>query len=248
MASATDPKSSPRTGNLAQRLVVELTERIRGGKLMPGMQLPTEGAMAEEFGVSRTVVRDATAQLKAAGLVESHRGRGTFVLMMPQTSADGPLSPATNRAEVADLLGFRMGVEAEAASLAASHATDMQRVRIGQAADSFRTAVPHSAESQNADYEFHRAVALASRNRHFPELLDGLGPAMIAFPAFRLGEADSKEGTRAHEVIAAEHAAVARAVTDGDPETARAAMRLHLANSRRRILHAGDGGQGPATT
>lgn len=204
--------------------------------------------MAVEFGVSRTVVRDATARLKAAGLVESHRGRGTFVLMMPPTPTDGTLTPATNRAEVADLLGFRIGVEGEAASLAASNATGPQRLRIEEAAAVFGAAVPHSTESQRADYDFHRSVALASRNRYFPELLDGLGPAMIAFPAFRLGKGETAETADVHETIAAEHFAVARAVAEGDPETARAAMRLHLANSRRRILEAGPVDQTPETT
>lgn len=68
---------------LAYDLVEELKRRILGGEIAPGEKLPDESGLVEEFGVSRTVVREAISRLQAAGLVETFQGRGSFVLEVP---------------------------------------------------------------------------------------------------------------------------------------------------------------------
>jgi GntR family transcriptional repressor for pyruvate dehydrogenase complex len=220
--------------SLAAALVDALTEHIRTGELTPGSKLPTEQELAEAHGVSRTVVRDAISRLKAAGLVESQQGRGTFVLMMPPATGASALTRATTRADVLDLLGFRTGVESEAAALAAAHATTDQRADLTAKSAQFAATAPNSAQSQTADFDLHLAIARATHNRYFPELMESLGPAMIAFPAYRLGIEDVREGA-SHATICAEHDAIVEAIANGDADTARAAMRMHLANSRSRL-------------
>ena len=66
--------------SLTSMLIEALTERIKSEQYKPGDQIPTEKDLIEEFNVSRTVVREAIANLKASGLVSTHQGKGAFVL------------------------------------------------------------------------------------------------------------------------------------------------------------------------
>ncbi|MES2697837.1 MAG: winged helix-turn-helix domain-containing protein, partial [Verrucomicrobiota bacterium] len=79
-SSPTSPPMRARAPKLAQRLVDEVSQRIRGGQLAPGSRIPGEHDMMREHGVSRAVVREAISLLQAAGLVEARQGLGTFVL------------------------------------------------------------------------------------------------------------------------------------------------------------------------
>ena len=74
------PRPRPRGRGLAHSLVDDFSVRIRDAVLRPGDKLPTESAIMQAYGVSRTVVREALSKLQAAGLVETHHGVGTFVL------------------------------------------------------------------------------------------------------------------------------------------------------------------------
>src|SRR5262245_27741878 len=115
-----------KSGNLAQRLVGAWAEEIRGGTLRPGQRLPTEAEAVQRFGVSRTVVREALSRLQAAGLVETRHGVGTFVAAKREA---GLRADAAEIATVVDLLAMlelRIGIESEAAALAARRRTPQQ--------------------------------------------------------------------------------------------------------------------------
>ena len=81
-------------GNLAEQVVARLSADIRGGRLAPGARLPTEQALTSSLGVSRTVVREAVAALRADGLVVTRRGSGAYVA----EPAAGPFRIAAPRA------------------------------------------------------------------------------------------------------------------------------------------------------
>ena len=216
--------------SLTGRVVAELTAEIRAGALPAGSRLPTEAELMARFGVSRTVVREAVSRLRAAGLVEPQQGRGTFVLTRPST-ARFEFGEATARTvpEIVELVEFRIGVEAEAAALAARRRTDRDLDRIRRAGDRCRDAMALPARSIQADFDFHQAVAQASGNRWFTDLLASLGPLMILIPKGR------RTGGRTADPVQAEHAAVTGAVAAGDPQAAAAAMRIHLINSAERV-------------
>jgi DNA-binding FadR family transcriptional regulator len=112
------PRRRPRT--LALELVDALGDRIRDGRLAPGAKLPTEAAIMAEFGVSRTVVREAISKLQAGGLVATRHGVGTFVVGFGDAAPFriAPEQFATLR-DVIAVLELRIGVETEAAGLAA---------------------------------------------------------------------------------------------------------------------------------
>ena len=118
------PAPRRRARTLGHELVESLGDRIRDGRLSPGEKLPTEAAFMGEFGVSRTVVREAISKLQASGLVETRHGVGTFVVGLGDAAAFriAPEQLATLR-DVVAMLELRIGVETEAAGLAAQRRT-----------------------------------------------------------------------------------------------------------------------------
>lgn len=222
------------TTSLAQRVVAGVKDKIFAGDLPPGHKLPSETELVEEFGVSRTVVREAVTRLRAEGLVETFQGRGSFVLAVPEpTSFTVESAAIRSHHDVLDMIDFRLGIECEAAALAAARADAAGAQNVRTALTEFTEAAPDDAVE--ADFRFHRAVAAASGNRFYVDLLDSLGPMMIMLPRTRLGDTHSITDAAHAERILREHDAIATAVVDGDPELARAAMRLHLGNTRRRL-------------
>jgi DNA-binding FadR family transcriptional regulator len=153
---------------------------------------------------------------------------------MPEsTSFTVEASAIRSQADVLAMIDFRLGIESEAAYLAAArHTTDgAEGVRTALAA--FSTA--DAEDAVEADFAFHRAVAAASGNRFYLELLDSMGPMMIMLPRTRLPDEFSHADAAHVERVRREHDNVAAAIIAGDPETARAAMRVHLGNTRRRL-------------
>jgi GntR family transcriptional regulator, transcriptional repressor for pyruvate dehydrogenase complex len=222
------------TTTLAQRVVAGLKDKILAGELPPGHKLPSEAELIDEYAVSRTVVREAVTRLRAEGLVETFQGRGSFVLAMPEpTSFTVESAAIRTHHDVLDMIDFRLGIETEAAALAAARVNPPGAEAIREALNAFVAATPeHQVE---ADFAFHRAVAGASGNRFYLELLDSLGPMMIMLPRTRLGDAYSLTDSAHVDRVRREHDSIAAAVIAGDPDLARAAMRLHLGNSRRRL-------------
>ena len=248
----------PRT--LAQELVQALAARIREGRIPAGEKLPTEAALMAEFGVSRTVVREALSQLQAAGLVQTRHGIGTFVLAPP--SDEGfrvdPQQLETLR-DVVALLELRIALETEAAALAARRRTPAQLELLRAAVEDFERAVQEGRDAVEADFRFHAEVARATQNDHFYNLLATLGTRSIprarleasaspGGPAAAVGALEAAAAVDAAQRVArqaylqrvnAEHESILDAIATQDAEAARAAMRTHLANSRERRRRAG---------
>src|SRR5215510_11354807 len=114
-----DKRSS---SNLAERVLTRLSADIRGGRLAPGDRLPTEQELTSSMGVSRTVVREAVAALRADGLVVTRRGSGAYVAENPTGPFRIAAPPAGSLAAVLDVMELRLAVEVEAAGFAAERA------------------------------------------------------------------------------------------------------------------------------
>ncbi|MFE4542732.1 FadR/GntR family transcriptional regulator [Arthrobacter sp. NPDC056727] len=223
--------------NLTADLAADLRTRIVDGAIQPGEKLPSENTLIGEFGVSRTVVRAALTRLQAEGLVETERGRGSFALTPPTA---GPTSGQPARAVVTaedrlHLLEFRIGVETEAAALAAGNRTERQLHAMRQALADFTDSVEHPAHAMKADFEFHKAVAAASGNPFYTDCLASLGQTMIAMPRTRLMTGVEHYARDHFEQVVHEHGSIFAAIAESDGASASAAMRSHLANSRRRL-------------
>jgi GntR family transcriptional repressor for pyruvate dehydrogenase complex len=219
---------------LAYRIVEELKQRILSGEIAPGEKLPGENRLVEEFGVSRTVVREAVSRLQAAGLVETFQGRGSFVLEVPEGTPG--LREVRSHRDVLELMDFRIGVESEAAGLAAGRRSVHQLKGIDRALDEFRRIGDDPARSVEADFAFHLKVAVASGNRFYSELIAELGPMMIMLPRTRLDPAYEMSDPDHLARVIHEHENIHAAIEHADPEAARAAMRVHLSSTRHRLL------------
>ncbi len=232
MAAEQGARRGPQRGNLAQGVIEALRQRIRSGEVRPGDKLPTEPQLTAEFGVSRTVIREAIAGLKADGLVEPRQGAGVFVLEPP---LPGGLrlheGSAHLLSSIIETLELRSAVEIEAAGLAAERASPAQGARIRECFAEIDAVIARGEPSDRADFAFHCAIAEATNNPLFPEFLGFLGRRTI--PRSQLAEVgELPEGYLAQ--IQQEHRAIADAILRGDPSAARSAMRVHLQGSHER--------------
>lgn len=225
-----------RRDTLAGQLVKVIGDRISENQYKLGDKLPSEQDLIREFGVSRTVVREAIATLKAGGMVSTHQGIGAFVT---QSAANQPFRVEEASLdlvnEVRSVLELRIGLEAEAASLAAQRREDRHLDRMARALERMEAAIVAGTDAVEPDLDFHRAIAEATYNPNFINLFNYLGAMLI--PRTRLQTFRLHEGSRAEYLqrVNREHGEVYTAIRRRDPEAARAAMRLHLTGSRQRL-------------
>lgn len=230
-ADSAAPRRHGRAG-LTVAIVETLEGRIARGELAVGAQLPTEARLAEEFAVSRTVVREAMAQLRARGLVEPRQGVGVFVAQA--TAAPGLFLRADARSlpEILDLLEFRAAVETEAAGLAALRHSPRQGGEIRAAHEDMARVVARGDLAVDADFAFHLAVCAATNNPVYAEVLQYLGSKTI--PRSRLNSEPSDRVAAYLKRVLGEHAAIIDAIDERDADRARAAMRAHIEGSQAR--------------
>ena len=224
-----------RPRNLAQELVESIGDRIREGRIAPGAKLPTEAEIMAEQGVSRTVVREALSRLQAAGQVLTRHGIGTFVVGPCETTPFriAPEQLATLN-DVIAMLELRIGLETEAAALAAQRRSEANLRVMRAALDDFAAAVKAGRDAVAPDFRFHLEIARATQNAHFADLMAALGDTMI--PRARLDKPVRVTGERREYLtrVNTEHESLYDAIARHDSDAARAAMRTHLANSKER--------------
>jgi DNA-binding FadR family transcriptional regulator len=165
---ALDGRRSKRPARLASVVVEELAERIVSGALPAGAVLPNEPALVEEFGFSRTVVREALKLLEERGLVRVEQGRGTSV--QPRDSWN-LLDPVVLRLALArdqelvlfdDLIAVRLLLEREMARAAATRLTDEELANLAAIVEHMAGATGDYESFRNWDLAFHAAVMTAS--------------------------------------------------------------------------------------
>src|SRR5262244_2394712 len=201
--------------SLAHALVERLSAEIVSGRLAPGAQLPTEQELIASAGVSRTVVREAIAALRAEGLVVTRQGAGAFVAEGSRRPFRIDPADLGSLGEVLAVMELRTGIE-----VAAAHAA------IGRAIERGESAI-------DQDFAFHRSIAGATRNPQFGRFLEYLGRFIIPRQTIRVasGAAERLAYLRA---IQKEHLAILGAIRARSVAKARAAMHSHLSNSRKR--------------
>lgn len=225
--------SSPpeRRLSLAQQLVLDLSRRILAGELPAGSKLPTEQALTQERGVSRTVVREAMSRLQAEGLVETRRGIGTFVV---DTTGPGAFQVGRHDRDPAyDEVAFielRMSLEVDAAAIAAQRASAEQLQTLRTALDE-ANALPRIAQDSIAtDFRFHLLIVLCTGNSFFIDAMTHMSNTL------KVGVTPAPELADLHrQACRREREQIYTAISHRDPDGARAAMRLHLINCLQRV-------------
>jgi GntR family transcriptional regulator, transcriptional repressor for pyruvate dehydrogenase complex len=228
------PRAAPQS--LAGELARQLAEQIRSERFKPGDRLPTEAELMRQGGVSRTVVREAVAALRAEGLVMTRQGVGAFVAdaaAVPQGFTIDADTVASLR-QVLKVMELRIGIEVEAAGLAATRRDAEQLQAIARAQQAFRGEIASGASAPAADFGFHRAIFAATGNEYFGSFLDFLGQIIIPRQSLRFAQGPVERMTEYLQRVAREHDRVVEAIGDGDAEAAREAMRTHLERGRAR--------------
>ncbi len=224
MKASPAPDLAQHPGGLSEQVAHILSERIIEGELLPNSYLPPEPQLVEEFGVSRTVVREATRVLAAKGLVEVQRGRGVLI-REPASEATVAMafSWLLRRRSVTfwHLWQMRVTLETEVAGLAAIHRTPTQLFTLRQSMLAMENPDATLDVLVDADMEFHHTLAVAASNPLLELIFQAVTDLMRASRKLTLGHSGAQRALHGHVQIFA-------AVEEGNLAAARAMMRAHL--------------------
>ncbi|MEQ1950278.1 FadR/GntR family transcriptional regulator [Mesorhizobium sp. CN2-181] len=224
-----------RRPKLSERVVSALRAQVLSGEFPVGQKLPTETQMTEAFGVSRTVIREAIATLAADGLVEPRQGAGVFVRERPaQAFSSLSLEIGNKISHALNVLEVRLGIEIESAALASIRRNGAQLAEIQEAFFEFDRLIGLGEATGKSDFAFHRAIAAATNNPFYVDVLEALGTRAIPCDVTSPWGTDSVLTREYQEGLQQEHLAILRAISSGDPDAARTTMRMHLSASQQR--------------
>jgi DNA-binding FadR family transcriptional regulator len=226
-----------RSRGLVSEIVERLSKDIQSGLLKPGEKLPTEAIIMRNFAVSRTVVREALSRLQASHMVITKHGIGTFVAeQITKSNFSITAEDFSTLKDVISVLELRISLETEAAGLAAKRRTQENIESMRKALLELKESISSPTGGVASDFEFHIQVAKATGNRHFSDLMNHLGTMII--PRGRIsGKLRRTSEDEAYLLMVnSEHESIFHAIVNQDSETARAAMRTHLTNSRDRLI------------
>ena len=218
---------------LPNRVATLLSKEIGAGKLSPGSRLPTEQQLADRFGVSRNVVREAIAQLRADGIVEARQGVGAFVMAPEQRSAIRIDREALlDSSNMERLFELRRILETDAAVLAAVRRDESDLASIKAALERMGGEERWEEGSIDADLLFHREIARATGNDYIHTFISficeqirrSIHYARMTNPLHDLVEVNVGEHVRIYEALCA-----------GDPRAAGEAMRAHITGAAERV-------------
>jgi GntR family transcriptional repressor for pyruvate dehydrogenase complex len=204
----------------AEAVFKDLLAQIQEGRLAVGEKLPSEAALAQGYGVSRSVIREALRSCAALGLTVSRTGKGTFVVSQ-RVAEDLALGAYSAR----DLHEARPHIEVPAAGLAARHRTE-EDVRFLQDVVAAMAAEDDPQAWVELDTSFHAAVARISHNRVFEKVIADIREAL--FHQSETLNVVAARQKRSDE----EHLRIFHAIRDGAADEAEAAMQDHLAAVR----------------
>ena len=226
----------PQTPNLRSGLADTLIAQIESGDLKPGQRLPTEQAIMMATGVSRTVVREALATLRAKGLITTRQGLGAFVANDPNPRSFSIVpNDLESIDEVLRVLELRLGIEVEAAGLASLRRTDGDIARMQERLDALDAAVEAGGYGADEDFAFHRSILVATQNSYYGRLFDTFGSAMVPRQWARLDKMTHAERLKHAARMRKEHHAIFAAIREGDEAGARRNLRNHLTKSAARF-------------
>ena len=230
----------------AEEVVQRVSQAIQLGLFVDGEQLPPETEFAAQLGVSAMTLREALASLRQQGLVETRRGRtgGTFV----RRPASPPLDLLRERLRVMttsslrDLIDEQFAVSGAAAKLAAARASAADLRRLSTLVRQLSAASTLGSRIR-ADSRFHIEVAQASQSERLTRLELGLQTQLaelLWLPPEATGTTGAAGAGMAtelldHVAVAAEHAAIADAITAEDGDRARMLAELHVESNLRRL-------------
>lgn len=232
-------KKIARPQRLSEGVCAELERRIRAGEYAPGEQLPTEKLLSERFEVSRAVIREAVARLKADGLIESRQGSGAFVAARPRSLNFKVAGGDESRHNLEQVFELRTLVEMTVAELAARRRTESDLAAMKQQLAAMDEALRCDGDGSQADDEFHSAIAAATHNPLVQRFVEFLGQHFSE--SRQLAWEEEARASDSSASAQAEHQALFAAIAAGAPSGARRAAHAHLSGAAARLgLHLAD--------
>ena len=224
----TEPVIFDRVGRmprLSDTIAEQLLEAIVARRFQAGDILPSERELGDQFGVSRTVIREAIRALATRGVVEVQSGRGVRVIAMDTASVTEAMSlllRGESTIDFAKVHEVRMMLETHLAALAAERGTPEDHRELEVLLDAWGDAGDDVIAASRLDVDFHRAIAKCARNELYLVLLDSIAGALLENRRATLALEHS------HAKVHEEHRKIVAGIKEHDPDAARTAMEKHL--------------------
>jgi GntR family transcriptional repressor for pyruvate dehydrogenase complex len=214
-----------REARLSDKVTEAMLESISAGALKPGDTLPTERELGEQFGVSRTVIREAVRALSAKGLLEVRGGSGVRIVAVNEETVRESMRHFVKGSELdyGKVDEVRRVLEVAAAGLAAERATPEDIARINETIEQMDSSCEDIEATVQFDIAFHRALATSTHNELFLVLHDSMGEMLLEVRRRNLSR-----GAERRRLVVEMHRRIRDAVAAHDPEAAKAAMVDHL--------------------
>jgi len=211
---------------IVQRVILS---QIEDGSLQPGQKLPSVVDLSTSFGVGRSTIREAISALKAMGWIDVKHGGGTFVSKVLPTLQSNSRDPFEEADSIKEILEVRIWLESGSASLAAEHRNDADVARLQHIISSMQRAVEldDTQMSEQADIDFHLAIASASHN----ELLNTLMTSLTSKLTETMGKTRQLwffEDKSSSTLLLNEHREISDAIIAQDQALASKLMQTHL--------------------
>jgi GntR family transcriptional repressor for pyruvate dehydrogenase complex len=219
-----------RNVRLSDKVSEELLARIKSGELQAGSRLPSERELGDQFGVSRTVIREAVRSLAAKGVIEVRSGSGVHIAAVGAAQVSEQMSlflRGRGPIDYGKINEVRTGLEIRMARLAAERATDEDLATLREHHERMAALEDDIEAASIEDVEFHRTIARATQNELFLVMLDSIGDVLLDIRRATLGVPH-----RFHDGVGY-HQNVLDRIAAHDPDGAAQAMRDHLADADR---------------
>ena len=218
---------------LADVVYDRIRRAISNGEYVEDERLPGENALADQFDVSRPVIRAALKRLRDEGMVTSRQGSGSYIstAVVPKPLAFQPLETI---ADLQRCYEFRLTIEPAAAALAAHRRSEADLAEIAKLLAQMRDATERRSHREDADFGFHLAITAAANNQYFETSMRALREHIAVGMKFHGLSLQTVRGGLDH--VLDEHASIFEAIKNGEAETARMAMLAHVGGSRDRLF------------
>jgi GntR family transcriptional repressor for pyruvate dehydrogenase complex len=227
-------KKLAQSQTLSEQVADVMVDEIEKGTFKPGERLPAEMTLADKFGVSRTVIREALARLKYDGLLESRQGSGGTVAETGHKRAFRfkGLEDANDK-DIGHLYELRAALEGYTATLAAMRRSTEDLVNLQHCLEEMSQALETEGEGALPDALFHQRIARASGNPYLMTFMQFLDEKL----QYTIKQA--RDHTRLYpglpQLVQKEHEAILQAIVAGDPRMARKAAQAHVRQAARRL-------------
>jgi len=224
---------------LYQEIGMRLRNELSSGQYKIGDRLPPERDIAEQFEVSRAVVREALIMLEIENLIEVRKGSGVYVMNLPEQQIATSSQSGDDDVGPFELLQARQFLESDIAAFAATQVTKNDIAQMRQALEMEKDILDSSGEDDDGDRLFHMLIAQATGNSILAEIIEQLWLRRVNSPMWRKLHSRITDTSYRQEWLADHHKILA-ALQRKDPKMARQAMWQHLENVKVKLLELSD--------